>query len=93
MSLAILFKETATCFKAPWLSTIASWAANASNLFSAVIKGSPVKLAIYFATTFEYPFGVLIPVPTAVPPRANSDRWAKVFFNAFKPWSNWETYP
>ncbi len=39
MSLAILFKETANCLRAPWLSTIASCAANASNLFSALIKG------------------------------------------------------
>ena len=42
-SLAILFKETASCFKAPWVSTIASCEANASNLFGAVTKGCPVN--------------------------------------------------
>ena len=29
---------------------------------------------IFSATSFEYPFGALRPVPTAVPPRANSER-------------------
>ena len=50
-SLAIFIKLTATVFKAPWASTIASCAANASNLFSAVTKGKPVSVAICFATT------------------------------------------
>src|SRR5690554_7117560 len=40
MSLAILFKATANCFKAPCVSTIASCAANASNLFGAVTNGN-----------------------------------------------------
>ena len=38
------------------------------------MKGSPVNSAINSATRFEYPLGVLIPVPTAVPPSATSDR-------------------
>ena len=32
------------------------------------------------ATQSSYPFGVLIPVPTAVPPKAISDRWFKENF-------------
>ena len=73
-SFAIFIKLTATVFNAPCASTIASWAAKASNLFSAVTNGNPVKLAICFATFSEYPLGVLMPVPTAVPPKANSLR-------------------
>ena len=53
ISLAIFIKLTATVFNAPCVSTMASWAANASNLFSAVINGSPVKVAICFATFSE----------------------------------------
>ncbi len=85
ISFAILFNDTASCFNAPWVSTIASCAASASNLLGAVIKGSPVNSAIYCATFSEYPFGVLIPVPTAVPPKAISDRCSSVFFNALIP--------
>ena len=88
MSLAILFKDTAICLIAPWVSTIASWAASASNLLVAVIKGSPVSLAISLATISEYPFGVFSPVPTAVPPRANSLKCCSVFLIAFIPWSS-----
>ena len=50
ISFAILFNETANCFKAECVSTKASCAAKASNLFSAVINGKPVKSAIYLAT-------------------------------------------
>ena len=74
ISLAIFIKLTATVFNAPCDSTIASCAANASNLFSAVTKGKPVKFAMCFATFSAYPFGVLMPVPTAVPPKASSER-------------------
>ena len=51
MSLAILFKDTAICLSAPWVSTKASCAAKASNLFSAVTKGIAVNSAIYLATS------------------------------------------
>ena len=53
MSFAILFKETANCFKAPCDSTTASCAAKASNLFSAVINGSLVNSAMCLATFSE----------------------------------------
>ena len=52
-SLAIFIKLTATVFSAPCASTIASCAANASNLFSAVTNGKPVSWAICFATFSE----------------------------------------
>ena len=44
-SLAILFKLTAKVFKAPEAKTAASRPASASNLFGAVTKGNPVKVA------------------------------------------------
>ena len=53
ISLAIFIKDTATVFKAPCASTIASCAASASNLFSAVIKGKPVNSEIFLATFTE----------------------------------------
>ena len=64
---------------------MASCAAKASNLFSALTKGKLVNFEMYEATFSAYPFGVLIPVPTAVPPRAHSDKCARVFSNAFSP--------
>ena len=78
-SLAILFSDTASCFSAPWLSTMASCAAKASNLLSAVTNGCPVEAAMCWATSTSYPSGVLMPVPTAVPPNANCSRWARCF--------------
>ena len=39
----------------------------------------------------SYPLGVLSPVPTAVPPKASSERWESELFRAFKPWFNCET--
>lgn len=41
MSLAIFINEQARVLRAPLVSTNASWAANASNLFGAVTKGRP----------------------------------------------------
>lgn len=41
MSLAIFIRLTATVFKAPDTSTMASWAARASNLLGADLKGRP----------------------------------------------------
>ena len=72
ISLAILNKDTATTFNAPDNSTIQSCPPNASNLFSAVRNGSPVISAISFDTAIPNPSTELIPVPTAVPPMANS---------------------
>ena len=85
ISFPIFIMETAMVFKAPCASTIASCAANASNLFYAVTNGSPVSFAIFFATNLSYPFGVFNPVPTAVPPNANSDKCFNEFLIAAKP--------
>jgi hypothetical protein len=51
MSLAIFIRLTASCFKAPEVSTMASWEASDSNLFSAVRKGRPENSAIFWATS------------------------------------------
>ena len=72
MSLAILNSEAATVLMAPWLKTIASCAASASNLLGAEVKGRPVIAAIRSATLSAKPAGALRPVPTAVPPCASS---------------------
>ena len=49
MSLAIFIRLTASVLSAPLASTIASWAAKASNLFSAVTKGNFVMCATSLA--------------------------------------------
>src|SRR6201996_7580478 len=72
MSLAILNRLAATVLMAPWLNTMASWAASASNLLGAVVNAMPVILAICSATILSKPMGAFRPVPTAVPPWANS---------------------
>ena len=41
---AILFNDTATCLRAPWVSTKASCAAKASNLFLAETNEIPENL-------------------------------------------------
>ena len=47
MSFAIFIIEQATVLRAPETSTIASWAASASNLLGAVTKGRPVICEIF----------------------------------------------
>ena len=46
------------------------------------MKGKPVKSAIFFATNTSYPFGAFNPVPTAVPPSANSETATNALFIA-----------
>ena len=72
ISLAILNNDPETVFNALDNSTMLSCPPNASNLFSAVLNGRPVKLEISFATCSPNPSNELIPVPTAVPPMASS---------------------
>jgi hypothetical protein len=48
--------------RAPESSTMASWAASASNLLGAVTKGSPVALATSAAIAVSHPFLVFSPV-------------------------------
>ncbi len=72
MSLAILKHAIAVVVIAPWLITIASCAASASNLLGAVRNGSFVIAAMRSATLTSKPLGLASPVPTAVPPCASS---------------------
>ncbi len=72
MSLAILNSDAATVLIAPWLITMASCAASASNLFGALVNFMPVMAAMRSATASAKPIGALRPVPTAVPPWASS---------------------
>ncbi len=69
-SLAIFMSEHAMTLSAPDTSTMASWAARASNLLGAVTKGRPVREDTLEATFSAKPTRVLRPVPTAVPPAA-----------------------
>ena len=68
MSCAILNRDVATVFKAPEHSTMASWAARASNLLGAVWKVWDVMRETSWAMASANPEKVLRPVPTAVPP-------------------------
>ena len=70
MSFAIFINATAVVLRVPEKFTIESCAANASNLFLAVWKGSLVIFLISAAIVLSQPFLELIPVPTAVPPCA-----------------------
>ena len=71
MSWAILKSDVARVLSWPWASTMASWAASASNLLGAVMKSWPVILLTSDAMSSAKPVNVLIPVPTAVPPCAS----------------------
>ena len=71
MSLAILNRLAAAVLIAPWLNTMASWAARASNLLGAEVNFMPVIAEIRSATASAKPTGALRPVPTAVPPWAS----------------------
>ena len=56
----------------PEVSTIPSRAPCASKWLRASVSGSPVTRASSAMTAAEKPGGVLIPVPTAVPPSGSS---------------------
>merc|ERR1712008_46303 len=70
-SLAIFIMEQDMTLRAPETSTIASWAAKASNLLGAVTNGNPVISDTLAATFSAKPILVFNPVPTAVPPAAS----------------------
>ncbi len=72
MSFAIFMSATATPRNAALVRTIASNEPCAMNLLGAVTNGLPVSSAIFAATPTPNPLGALSPVPTAVPPIANS---------------------
>ena len=66
ISFAIFMNETARTLSAPEASTMASWAARASNLFGAVWKVSPVIFEISRATLTSNPLRVLSPCELSV---------------------------
>ena len=55
MSFAIFIKLTAIVFKVPWNSTKASFVANDSNLFGAVVNLYPVSFETYSAIASAKP--------------------------------------
>ena len=71
-SLAILFRLTAMVRSAPEASTSPSRAPWASKWSRASVSGSPVSRTMIAITEAANPGGVLIPVPTAVPPSGSS---------------------
>ena len=52
MSLAILLMDTANCFKAPCVSTIASWAASLQTYFQQIRTANWLVLQYFLATIF-----------------------------------------
>src|SRR5215510_9276871 len=70
MSLAILYRDTASVRSVPDSWTSASWAPWTVNLLGAETNGRPVRRAISLAAASANPGAELIPVPTAVPPSA-----------------------
>ncbi len=71
MSFAILVSATARVLSVPERWTIGSFDASASNLFSAVKNGRPVRSESCAAIASPKSLGALSPVPTAVPPWAS----------------------
>jgi hypothetical protein len=72
--LAILYSPTAIVRSWPEVSTSASRAPCASKWSRASVSGRPVACATSAMTAALKPAGVLMPVPTAVPPRGSSAR-------------------
>lgn len=73
-SLAIFVRPTAMVRSCPLVSTTPSRAPCASKWLRASVSGRPVVRATSAMTAAENPGGVLIPVPTAVPPSGSSAR-------------------
>jgi hypothetical protein len=67
-------REQARAFSWPDASTLVSWAAMASNVFSAVVKGLSVIRETCSAKSAATPALQFSPVPTAVPPCASRQR-------------------
>ena len=88
-SLAIFTSDTATVRSAPDSSTRESWAAWASKWLSASRRGRPVCSSMSSMTRGAKPSGVLMPVPTAVPPRGSSARRGRVASTRAMPWATW----
>lgn len=92
-SLAILVSPTAMVLSCPLVSTIPSRAPCASKWSRASVSGSPVTRATSSMTAAENPGGVLMPVPTAVPPRGSSARRGREAYSRSTPYRIWAAYP
>lgn len=71
-SLQIFVSETAMVRAAPDISTRPSRAPCASKWLRASVRGRPVCSPSSSMTRWGKPWGVLMPVPTAVPPSGTS---------------------
>mmetsp|Transcript_70798 Transcript_70798/g.188875 ORF Transcript_70798/g.188875 Transcript_70798/m.188875 type:complete len:203 (-) Transcript_70798:722-1330(-) len=89
MSFAILNSDAAIAFSCPWASTTPSWAAWASKWLGASTKGIPVHSASCLMVAPGKFCGVLMPVPTAVPPRASSVRASRARWDRSMPFFTW----
>ena len=78
ISLAIFIISAARALRAPCALTSSDLEVRAWNLFEAVLKLFPVSSETDLAASISKPAGALRPVPTAVPPRASSDRGVRV---------------
>ncbi|KIF05522.1 hypothetical protein PL81_12745 [Streptomyces sp. RSD-27] len=92
-SLQILVSETAIVRSIPEVSTSASRAPWASKWSRASVSGSPVARATSAITAAENPGGVLIPVPTAVPPSGSSASLGRTACRRSIPYRIWAAYP
>ena len=92
-SLAIFIISAASALRAPWEYTSASWEVSAWNLFGAVIKSWPVNSLIFLATLSPISGWALRPVPTAVPPSANSRTASRESLAIFSHLFNISTQP
>ena len=92
-SLAIFISAMARPRRAADRATSPSWAASASNLLGALVKGRPVMAAMRADTRSAYSGWVFSPVPTAVPPMASSYTWGRAASTWSRAWSSWLTQP
>src|SRR5215469_13154186 len=70
MSFAILYRDTARLRSVPESATKSSCAPCTANLLGALTNGNLASFAIWAEAAAPKSGAVLIPVPTAVPPRA-----------------------
>ena len=93
MSFAILYSPTATTRSWPDASTSASRAPCASKWLRASVSGRPVTSTSRAMTAAANPGGVLMPVPTAVPPSGSSASRGRVSRSRSMPYRTCAAYP
>ncbi|CAM5388191.1 hypothetical protein SCALM49S_03767 [Streptomyces californicus] len=92
-SLQIFVSETAMALSWPDVSTSPSRAPCASKWSRASVSGSPVTSATRAITAAEKPGGVLMPVPTAVPPSGSSASRGREARSRSTPYATCAAYP